>query len=146
MAFRAKRSGVILAFVLLLAWFFVGSLWQRLVVWPAVRLGMDCARTEGTIVIAARHTTVPQFNPVGHPYLGKKLTLLTTYGYEADGQRWDRRHSVALTVDLLRRKRLDIAPMITHRMSWSDIPEIYRRLDAGEPGMAGVVCGWKEEK
>lgn len=111
-------------------------------VWPAIRLGMDCARFEGTLVVAARHTTLPAFNPVGHPYLGKKLTLLTTYGYERDGSRWDRSHCLSLTVDLLRRRRLEIEPMLTHSFSWDEIPDIYRRLDEGDPTLVGVVCRW----
>ncbi len=113
-------------------------------VWPAVRLAMEVARPNGTIVVAARHTTVPAFNPVGHPFLGKRLTLLTSYGYEPEGQRWDRRHSIRLTLDLMRRGRLDLSPMITHRFAWHEIPEAYQRMNAGEAGMVGTVIDWKD--
>jgi threonine dehydrogenase-like Zn-dependent dehydrogenase len=110
--------------------------------WDAVQTSMDVAAHEARIVIAARHTDVPKYNPVGHPYLGKKLTLLTSYGYPPPGQRWDRRRSIALTLDLLSRGRVDVAPMITHRIDAASIPEMYRRLDAGDQTIVGVIAQW----
>ncbi len=112
-------------------------------VWPAVETGMQIAAPEATLVVAARHTDTPAFNPVGHPHLGKKLTLLTSYGHPPDGQRWDRRRSFALTVDLMARRKLTIAPMVTHRLDWHQLPEVYRRLDQGETDMVGVVLRWE---
>jgi threonine dehydrogenase-like Zn-dependent dehydrogenase len=112
--------------------------------WAAIETGMQLAAPEARIVVAARHTDRPAFNPVGHPHLGKKLTLLTSYGYPAEGQRWDRRRSIALTLELLSQGKLHIAPMITHRFGWEELPEVYRRLDAGDVEMAGVVLDWND--
>lgn len=111
-------------------------------VWPAIETGMRIAAPEAKLVVAARHTDRPAFNPVGHPHLGKKLTLLTSYGHQPDGSRWDRNRSMALTLDLLARRQLSIAPMITHRFHWEELPEAYRRLDRGEADMVGVVLNW----
>ena len=111
-------------------------------VWPAIETSLTVAAPEARVVVAARHTDQPAFNPVGHPHLGKRLTLLTSYGHEPPGQRWDRRRSIALTLDLLARHRLDVAPLITHRLPWTALPDTYARLDRGEPGLIGVVLDW----
>jgi threonine dehydrogenase-like Zn-dependent dehydrogenase len=103
---------------------------------------MEAARTGGKVIIVSRNTEVPDFNPVGHPFLGKKLELLTSYGYPHDGHRWNRNRSIALTLDLLSRGRLNIKPMITHRLNWDELPEAYRRLEEGDPEMVGTVLKW----
>ncbi len=112
--------------------------------WAAVRTVMEIAAPEARVVLVSRHTHIPQFNPAGHPFLGKKLTLLTSYGYPAAGHRWDRAQSTALTLDLLARGELAIEPMITHRFGWRSLPEVYRRLDGGELDLVGVLLDWNE--
>jgi threonine dehydrogenase-like Zn-dependent dehydrogenase len=110
--------------------------------WSALRVALEVARDDGRVVIASRHTGVPDFNPVGHPFLGKRLELLTSYGHEPDGRRWDRRRSFALTVRLLREGRLVIDPMITHRFAWHELPEVYRRMHEGDRTIVGAVLRW----
>ena len=112
--------------------------------WTAVETGMRLARTDGRLVVVSRHTELPRFNPVGHPWLGKRLSLLTSYGYPPPGSRWDRGRSIGLTLELLGRGRLDVGPLVTHRVGWEDLPDVYRRLDAGEAAMVGVVLRWNE--
>ena len=67
--------------------------------WHAVRTAMDVAREGGTIVVVSRHTDKPDFSPVNHPYFGKDLKLLTSYGYADD--RWDRMTSMRLMLNML---------------------------------------------
>jgi 2-desacetyl-2-hydroxyethyl bacteriochlorophyllide A dehydrogenase len=110
--------------------------------WKGIRTAMEAARTEGKVIVVSRNTEVPDFNPVGHPFLGKKLELLTSYGYPHDGDRWDRSRSIELTLDLLSRGKLNVKPMITHRLNWDELPEAYRRLDEGDPEMVGTVLRW----
>ncbi|MDP7273882.1 MAG: zinc-binding alcohol dehydrogenase [Planctomycetaceae bacterium] len=110
--------------------------------WDAIRTGMDIARTDATIVVVARHTDVPRFNPVGHPYLGKRLNLVTSYGYPADGGRWDCSSSRRLTLELLAAGRISLEPLITDRIDCNELPTIYGRLAAGEPSIVGVVVSW----
>ncbi len=112
-------------------------------VWPAIQLGMEVAAKGAKIVVVARHTDLPQFSPVGDPYLQKDLTLMVTYGHPPTGQRWDRQRSFGLTLDLLAKGRMNIAPMITHRAPWSEIPQIYQRLDQGDRTMVGIVLDWQ---
>lgn len=110
--------------------------------WDAIRTGLEIARADATIVVVARHTDVPRFNPVGHPYLGKRLKLVTSYGYPADGQRWDCRSSRALTLELLETGRISVSPLITHRFDWQELPAVYERLDAGDETLVGLVIRW----
>jgi len=100
------------------------------------------AAPEAKIVVAARHTDQPEYNPVGHPYLGKRLTLLTSYGHEPLGSRWDRSRSVALSIDLLRRDRLRVAPLVTHTFDRQELPDIYARLEQGDRDIVGAVFRW----
>jgi 2-desacetyl-2-hydroxyethyl bacteriochlorophyllide A dehydrogenase len=111
-------------------------------VWPAIQTSMDIAGQGSKVVVVARHTDLPNFSPVGDPYLQKEITLLTSYGYPAAGQRWDRRRSFALTLELLAKGKLNIAPLITHRLAWHELPQVYHRLDQGERSLVGIVVDW----
>jgi threonine dehydrogenase-like Zn-dependent dehydrogenase len=110
--------------------------------WHAVRTAMDVAREGGTIVVVSRHTDKPDFSPVNHPYFGKDLKLLTSYGYADD--RWDRMASMRLMLNMLETGDLAIGPMITHEFEWTEIPEVYHRLDEGDSELLGVIIRWTE--
>ena len=110
--------------------------------WAGIRTAMEVTRTDGTVVIVARHTNDPDFNPVGHPFLGKRLRLVTTYAFPSDHARWSKRRSFGLTIDLMARRRLPIAPMLTHEFAWHELPEVYRRLDEGERSIVGTTIRW----
>lgn len=110
--------------------------------WAGIETAMHIARRESNVVVVSRNITVPHFNPVGHPFLGKKLALLTSYGYPPKGDRWDRERSVALTLNLLANGRLNVEPMISERRAWQELPKVYARYDAGDAKMVGVVIEW----
>ena len=112
--------------------------------WKAIRTSMDIARVGGRVVVIARHTDRPDYNPVGHPYLSKRLTLRTAYGYDDPGQRWDRDRCTRLAVDMLARNELSVGPMITHMVPWHELPDIYRRLDEGDLSILGVLVDWAD--
>ena len=110
--------------------------------WRATRTAMDVAKEGGTIVVVSRHTDKPDFSPVNHPYFGKDLKLLTSYGYT--DSRWDRMASMRLMLDMLESEDLVIRPMITHEFEWTEIPEVYHRLDEGDSELLGVIIRWPE--
>lgn len=112
--------------------------------WQATRTAMDIARKGGTIVVASRHTDKPDFSPVNHPYFGKDLKLLTSYGYTDD--RWDRMTSMRLMLGMLESGDLEIGPMVTHEFEWTEIPEVYHRLDLGDSELLGVIIRWSGER
>ncbi len=111
--------------------------------WRAIQTSMDIVRRDGRVVVTATHVDRPDYNPVGHPYLSQRITLKTAYGYDDPGRRWDRDRSMRLTVDMLSRSQLAIEPMITHRVPWQQLPDIYRRLDQGDLSILGVVVDWR---
>lgn len=110
--------------------------------WSAVRTAMQLTRPEGRVVIVSRHIHPPDFNPAGHPFLGKKLALLTSYGYPPDGSRWDRARSIGLTLELLSRGKLNIGPLLTGRFDRRELPAVYERYERGDPELIGVVLDW----
>lgn len=110
--------------------------------WRAVHSAMTIAGVDARVVAISRHTSVPDFNPLGHPFLGKRLSLLTSYGYPPTGNRWDRQRSVALTLDLLSHHRLPVDRMITHIVAPDQLPDIYGQLDAGDPSCVGIIVRW----
>ncbi|RIK29821.1 MAG: hypothetical protein DCC55_37700 [Chloroflexi bacterium] len=112
-------------------------------VWPAIQTSMEIAAKGGRVVVVARHTDQPTFSPVGDPFLQKEIALLVSYGHPPDGHRWDRRRSFALTLEMLAKGRLHIAPMITHRFPWRELPQVYQRLDRGERDLVGIVLDWR---
>jgi threonine dehydrogenase-like Zn-dependent dehydrogenase len=112
--------------------------------WRAIQTGMDIVRQDGKVVVIARHTDMPHYNLVGHPYLAKRISLRTAYGYQEEGHRWDRGRCMDLTIGLLAQGRLDIGPMLTHRVGWQELPDIYRRLDEGDLDIVGVTVDWTD--
>jgi len=110
--------------------------------WAGIRTAMEVTRADGKVVIISRNTTDPDFNPVGHPFLGKRLHLITTYASPPDNHRWSARRSADLTLDLLARRRLHIAPMLTHKFAWHELPQVYRRLDEGDLTIVGTTFHW----
>jgi threonine dehydrogenase-like Zn-dependent dehydrogenase len=110
--------------------------------WAGIRTAMDMTRPDGTVVIVSRHTENPDFNPVGHPFLGKRLSVVTSYAFPSEHDRWSKARSFALTLDLMAHRRLNVAPILTHEFGWNELPEVYRRLDEGDRSIVGTTIRW----
>jgi len=110
--------------------------------WAAIETALHVARQDAGVVVVSRHTETPAFNPVGHPFLGKRLNLMTSYGYPQDGNRWDRRRSRTLALEMLASGRLSIDAAITDRLPASELPTLYADLDAGRQDRTGIVLDW----
>ena len=111
--------------------------------WKAVRTSMDISRQGGRVVVIAPGTQTGRTTirwAIRTCRSGSRWKM--AYGYEDPGQRWDRDHCVRLAVDMLSRGELAIEPMITHRVPWQQLPEMYRRLDQGDLSILGVVVDW----
>ena len=110
--------------------------------WPAIKTAMDIVRPRGTVVVVATHTDIPDFSPVSYPYNVKDVALLTSYGYDPREDRWDKKACMSLAADLLASGEMDVSPMIDHRVEWSELPDVYRRLDGPGARPIGVVVRW----
>jgi len=110
--------------------------------WPGIRTAMEVTRQDGTVVVVSRNPSDPDFNPVGNPFLEKRLRLVTSYAFPSESNRWSKARSFALTLDLLANSKLNLDPMLTHIFGWNDLPEVYRRLDEGDRSIVGTTIRW----
>jgi L-iditol 2-dehydrogenase len=55
---------------------------------------------------------------------------------------WTSRDDWELSLQLIAHKRIDVAPLTTHRLRGTDAPEAYRLLMEWDPGLLGVVLEW----
>ena len=112
-------------------------------VWPAIKTSLDIVRQDGNVVVVARHTDSPTFNPVGHPYMTTRYTLRASLGFRPTELRWNRMNSMKLTSRLIANGSLPIDSMITHEFNWNDLPDVYARLDQGDTDILGAVIRWR---
>jgi 2-desacetyl-2-hydroxyethyl bacteriochlorophyllide A dehydrogenase len=110
--------------------------------WAGIRTAMEVTRNDGVVVIVSRNTEKPDFNPIGHPFLGKRLNVVTSCSYQSEDHRWSQKRSLALTLDLLTRRRLNVAPILTHEFAWHELPSVYERLDEGDRSIVGTTIRW----
>ena len=111
--------------------------------WRAVRTGLELVRQDGRIVVVARHVDVPDYNIYGHPYMNKRVTIRSSYGYGDEGDRWDLNRTLKLSLSMLAEGKLSIGAMITHEFEWSELPEVYSRLDKGDTDILGAIIRWR---
>ena len=115
--------------------------------WPAIKIGYDIVRRAGRVIVPARHLDSPDWSPVGGVYQRPEITLKTSQSYTRfpgfesyppDVHRWSRRRNFELIWDLHRSGRLNIEPLITHRVAFAELPAVFARLDADDRSMVGV--------
>jgi threonine dehydrogenase-like Zn-dependent dehydrogenase len=115
--------------------------------WRAIQTAYRIVRRRGTIAVVARHTDVPDFNPIQDGMMTKEVTFTTSYAHPVmdappDLLRWTRPRDMLIVLEMLGKGRIDIGPAITHRIAPEEIPAIYARLHAGDASIAGVVVDW----
>lgn len=115
--------------------------------WRAIKLAYQIVRRRGCISVVARHTDIPDFNPIQDGLMTKEVLFTTSYAHPVtdappDLLRWTRPRDIRLILELLGKGRLDLGGVISHRIVPNDLPEIYQRLHEGDAGIAGVVVGW----
>ena len=54
--------------------------------------------------------------------------------------------SMRLMLGMLESGDLEIGPMVTHEFEWTEIPEVYHRLDLGDSELLGVIIRWSGER
>lgn len=115
--------------------------------WQTVAMALELVRSEGRIAILARHHDLPNFNPLGEQFYKKQVQLIATsndpWGDEAPGRgRLTLEENCRYVLSLMNRGDIDLAPVITHRFSHSDLGEVYRRLADGDKEMIGILLNW----
>jgi L-iditol 2-dehydrogenase len=55
---------------------------------------------------------------------------------------WSSESDIELFLQLIKTSRLDLQPFISHRVSWQQLPDIYKRVQSGDSSMLGVLIDW----
>jgi threonine dehydrogenase-like Zn-dependent dehydrogenase len=115
--------------------------------WRAIGLAYRIVRRRGCISVVARHTDIPDFNPIQDGLMTKEVLFTTSYAHPVtdappDLLRWTRPRDIRLLLELIGKGRLDLGGVISHRAVPGDLPDLYRRLHEGDASIAGVVVGW----
>lgn len=116
--------------------------------WRAIGLAYRLVRRRGTVVVVARHTDRPDFNPIADDLMTKEVRFTTSYAHPVldappDLLRWTRPRDLRLILELLGTGRLSFGDLISHRIAPEELPTIYQRLHEGDTGIAGVVVEWR---
>lgn len=115
--------------------------------WRAIQTAYRIVRRRGCISVVARHTDIPDFNPIQDGMMTKEVTFTTSYAHPVmdappDLLRWTRPRDIRLILELMGKGRLDIRAAISHRIAPEEIPGMYQRLHEGDATIAGVVVDW----
>ena len=110
--------------------------------WEAIAMCQTLVKDDGKIVVVARHTDQPGYNPVGYPYFGKRQSIISSYGFSETNSRWTRYNCMMLTIQLLENNKLNISPIITDRIKWDEIPSMYSKLSLNPQNNVGVIINW----
>jgi threonine dehydrogenase-like Zn-dependent dehydrogenase len=110
--------------------------------WSAIEMCQELVKEDGKIVVVSRHTDKPEYNPVGHPYFGKRQSIISSYGFPENNARWNRFNCMNLTIQLLKDNLLDITPLITDKIQWDQLPHMYDKLSTNPEKTVGVIVNW----
>ena len=87
-------------------------------------------RTEGTLLLQGYYQQPITFD--FHPTHIKKPTIAAACGFG----------DLALALTLLRWNKVRVRNLVTHLARPDDGPELFARMDAGDPDVLGVVFDW----
>jgi threonine dehydrogenase-like Zn-dependent dehydrogenase len=115
--------------------------------WRAIQTAYRIVRRRGTISVVARHTDIPDFNPIQDGMMTKEVLFTTSYAHPVmdappDLLRWTRPRDNRLILELMGKGRIDMRAAISHRIAPEEIPAIYQRLHVGDASIAGVIVDW----
>ena len=63
--------------------------------------------------------------------------------YDSSPYFWTMRSDSELALQLIAQKRLQVTPLISHRLEWADAPKAYKLLMEGDNDLLGVVLDWR---
>ncbi len=115
--------------------------------WSAVKSAFKIISPGGRVVILARHHTPPEFNLLGEEFFVKELKIIATSQVPWQDNRtrlleWTVNRNCQLILDLISKKKINLFPLITHRLHYTQIEWVYQELSRGNHCMVGVLLQW----
>lgn len=105
---------------------------------PALQTAINNTAVLGTIAVAAWYGTRPVQLSLSPEFHLRSLKIVSIHAFNLDeGNRWDQHRKDTTSLEFL--KRVDVAPLITHRIPFDDAPAAYRQLDQNPGETLGVL-------
>lgn len=115
----------------------------------AIVPAFQCAKRFGRVILlgSTRGETekVNFYRDVHH----KGLTIIGAHNFgsrprqESSAAYWTARDDQRAVLRLLAAKRLNVAPLVTHRFAWKQAPEAYKLLASSDSAAQGMILDWK---
>jgi threonine dehydrogenase-like Zn-dependent dehydrogenase len=122
--------------------------------WPSYFESLDLARFGGRIAVLGfpgRGQPAPERNPISpRPFYEKQLTLIGC-GYSPaieclpQDLRFNRRRNLEYILDLMASKRMNVAPLITHRFPYLRMREAYELACGHSKELIAAVFDWRTQ-
>jgi threonine dehydrogenase-like Zn-dependent dehydrogenase len=112
--------------------------------YPAtIEVGVRITRPRGAIVVTG--VEMPR-RFEWTPLYFKELHLIGSNAFGAEDFAGRRRHAMEIYLDLVRERRVDVTPILTHRFALSEYREAFRAChDQGRSGAVKVLFGYPAE-
>ena len=105
---------------------------------PALQTAISNTAVLGTIAVAAWYGTRPVQLSLSPEFHLRSQKILSVHVFHLDEtQRWPHARRFATSLDFLR--RIDVAPLISHRIPFSEAPRAYKLLDESPEQTLAVV-------
>ena len=117
--------------------------------WAAWQTVLALARFQTRIAVLGfpgRSEGAPDFNPLASAHFYDKQLSIFAAGLTEDATAApvspQLRKNMQTILGLLAGRRLDLAPLITHRVPWRELPAIYERAASHDKSLIGAVLNW----
>lgn len=123
--------------------------------WPAFREAVDLARFGGRISVLGfpgRALPPPDFNPLAAEWFYGKQLILAGAGFAPKADvppqeiRFNVRRNIELIFDYMRRGKLPVERIITHRFPWPRLTEAYELARVHSKDMAAAIFDWRRSE
>ncbi|OGS21671.1 MAG: hypothetical protein A2252_11745 [Elusimicrobia bacterium RIFOXYA2_FULL_39_19] len=116
----------------------------------ALKQGLEIVKTQGKMVILARHHDILPFNILGEHFFMKELNVMSSSVWgpwieeSTDYLKWTYRENYKLAANLIFQKKIITKPMITHYFPSSKIKDVYELVEKQGNTVLQVILNWKE--
>ncbi|OGS18821.1 MAG: hypothetical protein A3J83_02005 [Elusimicrobia bacterium RIFOXYA2_FULL_40_6] len=117
----------------------------------ALKQGLGIVKTQGKLVILARHHNILPFNILGEDFFMKELNVISSSVWgpwieeSTDYLKWTYKENYKLAANLIFQKKIITKPMITHNFPYSNIKEVYELVEKQGDKVLQVILNWRSK-